>query len=84
MFQMIKNKEITKQDLLDDINLDLDHLESLNGLTHEITEQITDVTLANQYYALSHSIDLLLQCINQKVSRVYSLISEEQKLVKND
>lgn len=71
-------------DFLDDINLDLDHIESLNGLTNEITESLNDITLANQYYALSHSIDFLLQDINLKLERLYTLLSEETYNTTND
>lgn len=72
--------------ILDDVMLDTDRIESLNGIFSEIADNIVskDNYLATRIYSVSYCSDLLVKSINEKLNKLYKLasdIKESEKVV---
>ena len=72
------NKE-QKHDLLDNIQLNTERIESLNNIYGDIaTNSITDDTyISCQLQSLSYAINKLLEEINQNVNALYPNVSDD-------
>lgn len=59
----------TIRTILDDIILDTDKIESLNGIFSEVADDIVgkDNYLATRLYSVSYCSDLLVKSINEKI-----------------
>lgn len=68
----------TIRTILDDIMLDTDRIESLNGIFSEIADDIVgkDNYLATRLYSVSYCSDLLVKSINEKIDKLYKLASD--------
>lgn len=72
LIKTIDNKQVSQLDVIDDISINLTRIESLNDITYSLLEQIQDVKLVNQLYALNHSINVLIKETNQKIEQNYN------------
>ena len=75
---------MTKQDkreLLDNVLLDTDRIESLNNIFSEIGDDLAtkDKYLANKLYSLSYCINELLKATNEKINKLYPNVSDDTK-----
>lgn len=75
---------MTKQDkreLLDNILLNTDRIESLNDIFSEIGDDLASINpyIANKLYSLSYCIKELLKATNQKINILYPNVSDETK-----
>ena len=75
---------MTKQDkreLLDNVLLDTDRIESLNNIFSEIGDDLVgkDNYIANKLYSLSYCINELLKATNEKIKKLYPNVSDETK-----
>lgn len=68
-----------KREILDDILLDTDRVESLNGLISEIADKLasSECYIATQLYSLSYCSDLLIKSINEKINTLYPNLFNE-------
>ena len=64
--------------ILDDVMLDTDRRESLNGIFSEVADDIVskDNYLATRLYSVSYCSDLLVKSINEKMNKLYKLVSD--------
>ena len=64
--------------ILDDVMLDTDRIESLNGIFSEVADDIVskDNYLATRLYSVSYCSDLLVKSINEKMNNLYKLVSD--------
>lgn len=74
------NKE-DKRQVLDDILLDTERIESLNDIFSEIADDLAshDKYNANKLYSLSYCIKELLNATNNKINKLYPNVSDEAK-----
>lgn len=72
------------QDKLDEINLNTDHIESLNNIMFDLIDRVQDTDLASKFYALNHSIDSLLKETNQKTQVTFMLLANVKEKLIND
>ena len=71
------NKE-QKHDLLDNIQLNTERIESLNNIYGDIaTNEIDDTYISCQLQSLSYAINKLLEEINQNVNALYPNVSDD-------
>lgn len=70
-----------KRDLLDNILLDTDRIESLNDIFSEIGDDLasTNPYIANKLYSLSYCIKELLKATNNKINILYHNVSDDAK-----
>ena len=68
----------TIRTILDDIMLDTERIESLNGIFNEVADDIVskDKYLATRLYSVSYCSDLLVKSINEKIDKLYKLASD--------
>ena len=64
--------------ILDDVMLDTDRIESLNGIFSEVADDIVskDNYLETRLYSVSYCSDLLVKSINEKMNKLYKLVSD--------
>lgn len=75
---------MTKQDkreLLDNVLLDTNRIESLNNIFSEIGDDLVgkDNYIADKLYSLSYCINELLKATNEKIKKMYPNVSDETK-----
>lgn len=75
---------MTKQDkreLLDNVLLDTDRIESLNNIFSEIGDDLVgkDNYIANKLYSLSYCINELLKATNNKINKLYPNVSDDKE-----
>lgn len=70
-----------KRQLLDDILLDTDRIESLNNIFSEIGDDLASSNpyLANKLYSLSYCINELLKATNNKINKLYPNVSDDKE-----
>ena len=78
------NIQMTQQDILDAISINLTRIESLNDIVYSLIDKIQDVKLSNQFYALNHSINELVKDTSLKIEQNYYKFSEEEKATNED
>ena len=78
------NIQMTQQDILDAISINLTRIESLNDIVYSLLEQVHDVKLVNQLYPLNHSINELVKDTSLKIEQNYFKFSEEEKATNED
>lgn len=68
----------TIRTILDDIMLDTDRIESLNGIFSEVADDIVskDNYLATRLYSASYCSDTIIKSINEKLERLYKIASD--------
>lgn len=73
--------KLNKRDLLDNILLDIDRIETLNDIFSEIGDDIasTDLYMANKLYSLSYCIKVLLKATDDKINILYSSVLDDAK-----
>ena len=69
------------KEILDDISLDTERIESLNDIIREIGDEYAhkDVHLSNKIYTLTYCINELLKATNDKIQSLYPNVSDEEK-----
>lgn len=69
------------KEILDDISLDTERIESLNDIIREIGDEYAsqDVHLSNKIYTLTYCINEIVQATNKKIERIYTNVSDEEK-----
>lgn len=75
---------MTKQDkreLLDNVLLDTDRIESLNNIFSEIGDDLVgkDNYIAQKLYSLSYCINELLKATTKKINKLYPNVSDDTK-----
>lgn len=75
---------MTKQDkreLLDNVLLDTNRIESLNNIFSEIGDDLVgkDNYISDKLYSLSYCINELLKATNEKIKKMYPNVSDETK-----
>lgn len=70
-----------KRELLDNILLDTDRIESLNDIISEIGDDLasSNTYLANKIYSLCYCIKELLKATNNKINILYPNVSDDTK-----
>ena len=70
-----------KREILDDILLDTDRIESLNDIISEIGDDLasSDMYIANKLYSLTYCIKELLKATNDKINILYPNVSDDTK-----
>ena len=68
-----------KRQLLDDVLLDTNRIESLNNIINEIGDDLAgkDNYLADKIYSLSYCINELLKATNDKITTLYTNVSND-------
>lgn len=69
------------KEILDDISLDTERIESLNDIIREIGDEYAhkDVHLSNKIYTLTYCINEIVQATNKKIESIYTNVSDEEK-----
>lgn len=70
-----------KRQLLDDILLDTDRIESLNDIISEIGDDLASNNkyIANKLYSLTYCVKELLKATNDKINILYPNVSDDAK-----
>ena len=64
------------KDQLDEVLLDIDRIESLNGLLNRVADDMDNTNQANKVYSLSYANDMLLKSMQDKIDTVYKIIND--------
>lgn len=69
------------KDILDEVFLDTERIESLNDIIREIGDEYAhkDVHLSNKIYTLTYCINEILKATNKKIDSIYPNLSDEEK-----
>lgn len=73
---MENNISLILKDKLDDVLLDIDRIESLNGLLNRVADDMDNTNQANRVYSLSYANDMLLKSMQDKIDTVYKIIND--------
>ena len=73
---MENNISLLLKDKLDDVLLDIDRIESLNGLLNRVADDMDNTNQANKVYSLSYANDMLLKSMQDKIDTVYKIIND--------
>lgn len=73
---MENNISLLLKDKLDNVLLDIDRIESLNGLLNRVAEDMDNTNQANKVYSLSYANDMLLKSMQDKIDTVYKIIND--------
>ena len=71
-----ENKSLLIREQLDDVLLDIDRVESLNGLFNKLADDMDNTNQANRIYSLSYANDMLLKSMQDKIDTVYKIIND--------
>lgn len=73
---MENNISLLLKDKLDDVLLDIDRIESLNGLLNRVADDMDNTNQANRVYSLSYANDMILKSMQDKIDTVYKIIND--------
>lgn len=73
---MENNISLLIKDQLDNILVDIDRIESLNGLLNRVADDMDNTNQANKVYSLSYANDMLLKSMQDKIDTVYKIIND--------
>lgn len=73
---MENNISLLLKDKLADVLLDIDRIESLNGLLNRVADDMDNTNQANRVYSLSYANDMLLKSMQDKIDTVYKIIND--------